>query len=137
MPGEQPCPVSSPARCCAREPARRSHDGFASLVVLALAGLVVLVAGVLVALGSVSVTRARAASAADQGALAAAAVLLSGPAAACRSAGRVVTAAGAVLVRCHVEGEVAEVEVSLRPAGALGGLGQARGLARAGPAALG
>ncbi len=126
--------MSSPARCCAGEPARRSDDGFATLVVLALAGLVVLVAGVLIAVGSVAVTRARAASAADQGALAAAALALDGPVAACLSAGRVVTAAGAVLVRCHVQGAVAEVEVSLWPAGALGGLGQARGVARAGPA---
>lgn len=126
--------MSSPARRPTYGLARRSDDGFASLVVLALAGLVVLVAGVLIALGSVSVTRARAASAADQGALAAAALALDGPAAACTSADRVVTAVGAVLVRCRVDGDVAEVEVSLRPAGALARLGQARGLAWAGPA---
>ncbi len=110
------------------------EDGLAGVLVLALATLVALIGSVLVAGGAVAVTRARAAGAADLGALAAAAQTLEGPQVACRRAAVVVSAAGAELVSCRPDGDVVEVEVRLRPAGPLGRWGAARGRARAGPA---
>lgn len=110
------------------------EEGFASVVVLALACVVTLVAAVLVALGSVAVTRHRVASTADLAALAAAGRAPEGQPAACAAAAVVVKASGASLVGCSLVGAAAEVQVTLQPAGPLGALGSASARARAGPA---
>ncbi|MGW2084682.1 Rv3654c family TadE-like protein [Streptomyces sp. NPDC001880] len=64
---------------------------------------------VVLALGQVVVVRHRAGGAADLAALAAADRALQGPGAACGAAGKVAAAQGAVVVRCAVSGEVADV----------------------------
>ncbi|WUI29086.1 flp pilus-assembly TadE/G-like family protein [Mycobacterium sp. NBC_00419] len=87
----------------------------AVLVVIALAG---------VQLGGAVVARHRAQAAADLAALAAAAALPEGPAAACRQALAVTGAMGAVLQGCGVD----HLDVVLTV-----GLGRARAVARAGP----
>jgi len=104
------------------------------VLVLALASVLALIACVLVALAVAGTTRHRAAVAADLGAIAAAGRALQGPAAACALADQVVRAQGGELTGCWVDGEVSEIEVSVRPGGTVGMLGVARGRARAGPA---
>ncbi|MFF9569420.1 Rv3654c family TadE-like protein [Streptomyces sp. NPDC014685] len=64
---------------------------------------------VVLAIGQVVVVRHRAGGAADLAALAAADRALQGPGAACGIAGKVTEAQGAVLVRCVVDGEIADV----------------------------
>ncbi|MGW1408610.1 Rv3654c family TadE-like protein [Streptomyces sp. NPDC002403] len=64
---------------------------------------------VVLALGQVVAVRHRAGGAADLAALAAADRALRGPGAACGAAERVAAAQGAVVVRCAVRGEVADV----------------------------
>ena len=108
--------------------------GAASVLVLALASVLALIACVLVALAVAGTSRHRAAVAADLGALAAAGRALQGPAAACAIADQVVRAQGGQLTGCRVDGEISEIEVSVRPGGTVGMLGAARGRARAGPA---
>ncbi|MFF9350233.1 Rv3654c family TadE-like protein [Streptomyces sp. NPDC014734] len=73
--------------------------------------------GVVLALGQVVVARHRAGGAADLAALAAADRALSGPEQACGTAEKVAAAQGAVVVRCVVRGEIADVtaRVSLGP----------------------
>ena len=114
--------------------ADRSDDGSATVTVLALSCVLVLLALVLVALGVVAISRHRAASAADLGALAAARRVVQGEAAACAGAGRVVSAAGATMLTCRVEGTTALVSVRVVPEGPLGRLGGAHARAAAGPA---
>ncbi|WP_250969017.1 Rv3654c family TadE-like protein [Streptomyces sp. RKAG290] len=72
---------------------------------------------VVLALGQVVVARHRAGGAADLAALAAADRALEGTAAACRVAQEVAGAQGAEVVRCAVQGEIADViaRVSLGP----------------------
>ncbi|MFI5752484.1 Rv3654c family TadE-like protein [Streptomyces sp. NPDC051644] len=65
--------------------------------------------GVVLALGQVVVVRHRAGGAADLAALAAADRALQGPEEACGAAGKVAAAQGAVVVRCAVRGEIADV----------------------------
>ena len=108
--------------------------GAASVLVLALASVLALIACVLVALAVAGTSRHRAAVAADLGALAAAGRALQGPAAACALADQIVRAQGGQLTGCWVDGEISEIEVSVRPGGTVGMLGAARGRARAGPA---
>ena len=115
---------------------RRDDRGSGSLLVLALTGVLLLVAMVLATLAAVAVTRHRAASAADLAALAAADRALAGEQVACAAAARAATAAGAVLRLCRVTGEEADVVTAVRPPAALGRLGEAHGVARAGPARL-
>lgn len=112
---------------------RRGDQGSASLVVLALSGLLALVGTVAAALGGVAVARHRAASAADLAALAAADRAVRGAGPACSAAQRAATAVGAALERCRLDGEVVEVVVKVRPAGALGVWGSAMARSRAGP----
>jgi secretion/DNA translocation related TadE-like protein len=107
--------------------------GSATVLVLALCSVVVLAATVAAALGAVAVARHRAAAAADLAALAAAARAAEGERAACAAAHRVAALSGADLVGCVLAGGDAEVSTQVRPAGALGRLGSARGRARAGP----
>jgi secretion/DNA translocation related TadE-like protein len=111
--------------------------GSGTVLVLAVSAVLLLIAMVLVGVGTVGVARHRAASAADLAALAAADRALSGQATACAAAGRVAHAAGAVLRECRLTGDVAQVLATFRPAGPLGRLGVARALARAGPGARG
>jgi secretion/DNA translocation related TadE-like protein len=113
----------------------RDDRGSATVLVLALAGLLVLVGLLLTALAAVAVTRHRAASTADLAALAAADLVLEGPDVACSAAARVTVRDRAELSSCHLEGDVVEVAVALRPGGVLGTFGAARAVARAGPSA--
>ena len=118
----------------ARGAGNAGDAGAASVLVLALASVLALIACVLVALAVAGASRHRAAVAADLGALAAAGRALQGPAAACALADQVVRAQGGQLTGCRMDGEISEIEVSVRPGGTVGMLGAARGSARAGPA---
>ncbi|WP_443049144.1 Rv3654c family TadE-like protein [Streptomyces sp. NBC_00316] len=69
---------------------------------------------VVLALGQAVAARHRAGGAADLAALAAADRALQGMAAACRAAEEVATAQGAVVVRCAVQGEIADVTARAR-----------------------
>ncbi|MFD8687693.1 Rv3654c family TadE-like protein [Streptomyces sp. NPDC059651] len=73
-----------------------------------------MVFAVVLALGQVVVVRHRAGGAADLAALAAADRALEGAAAACRSAREVAAAQGAEVVRCTVQGEIADVTARVR-----------------------
>lgn len=107
--------------------------GFAALVVLALAAVLVACGSFAVALGSVAVTRHRAASAADLAALTAAVHAREGTSAACAAARRTAASQHALLRSCWLEGLDAVVEVTAQPGAALDRLGPATGRARAGP----
>ena len=107
--------------------------GAATVLVLALAGVLALVAALSATVGAVAVARHRAASAADLAALAAADRALTGAAPACAAARRAAAAAHAVLETCSIDGDVADVVAAVRPAGALGSWGVARSHSRAGP----
>nr|WP_256332812.1 Rv3654c family TadE-like protein [Streptomyces sp. 2131.1] len=85
---------------------------------------------VVLALGQVVAARHRAGGAADLAALAAADRALEGAAAACKSAEEVAGAQGAEVVRCAVQGEVADVTARVRL-----GLYAPEVRSRAGPAA--
>ncbi|WP_243070845.1 Rv3654c family TadE-like protein [Candidatus Mycolicibacterium alkanivorans] len=93
--------------------------------------VVVTIAMAGVRVGSAVVARHRAQAAADLAALAAAARLPDGPAAACEGARGITGAMGAELAGC----DVAELDVVVAVAVAVGGWsgGQARASARAGP----
>lgn len=121
------------SRPCRSPGVRPGDSGSGSVLLLALTAVVVLLAGTLVAVGTVATTRHRALAAADGAALAAASRAVLGRSAACAAAGSVVTAAGGVLTGCRLDGPVAEVWVAVRPAGPLAGYGPARARARAGP----
>ncbi|MFD0021811.1 Rv3654c family TadE-like protein [Streptomyces sp. NPDC058382] len=69
---------------------------------------------VILALGQVVVARHRAGGAADLAALAAADRALEGAAVACRAAREVAGAQGAEVVRCAVQGEIADVAARVR-----------------------
>lgn len=112
---------------------RADDRGAAALLVLSLAAVLALLGAVAAALGAVAVARHRAASAADLAALAAADRALDGAGPACAAAERASSVVAAALDSCRLVGDVAEVVVSVRPAGRLGALGAARARARAGP----
>lgn len=137
LPGQSACwggrrlPIGRGA--AARGPGAGRDGGFASIVMLSLSGVLALVASVLVALGVVAVTRQRAATAADMGALAAAERVLQGTVTACAAAARVVVAVGGAVTSCRIVGADALIDVTVRAAGPLGRFGSARGHARAGP----
>jgi secretion/DNA translocation related TadE-like protein len=111
----------------------RGDRGAATVLVLALAGLLTAAGALAAEVGAVAVARHRAESAADLAALAAADRALAGAVAACSAAGRAATAVAAVVESCVVAGDVADVIVAVRPAGALGSWGVARSHSRAGP----
>lgn len=125
-------PSHAPGPAAAGSPA--GDDGAAAVLVLALAGLLVLLASVAVAVGAAGVARHRVAAAADLAALAAAGRAVDGTAAACSRAERVATAQRARLTSCRLVGDVADVTAQVRPPGPLGELGIATARARAGPA---
>ncbi|MFJ8230255.1 Rv3654c family TadE-like protein [Streptomyces sp. NPDC094448] len=111
-----------------RAPARR--DGGSATVWVALAATVLCALfGTVLALGQVVIARHRAAAAADLAALAAADHALRGEAVACTRAAEAARAQGAVLLRCQLLGETADVEAASR----LGPF-TPRALSRAGPA---
>lgn len=72
-------------------------------------GVLCVVFGALLAMGHAMAVRHRAAGAADLAALAAADTWAEGGEGACATAGRVARAQGARIVRCTVEGQIAEV----------------------------
>lgn len=110
----------------------RDDRGVATVwTAIAIAALLA-VAGLLVAFGSVVVTRHRAADAADLAALAAAGRAQEGPSAACAQAGLVAERMSVRLAGCRFDQWDALVEVQ---ADAPGGLGAAAAHARAGPVA--
>lgn len=110
-----------------RAPARR--DGGSATVWVALAATVLCALfGTVLALGQVVIARHRAAAAADLAALAAADHALRGEAVACSRAAEAARAQGAVLLRCELRGETADVEAASR----LGPF-TPRALSRAGP----
>ncbi|MFL6240599.1 MAG: Rv3654c family TadE-like protein [Actinomycetes bacterium] len=118
-----------------RSTARRTRDrGMATVVVLALGAVVSAAAAAGVAVGAVVAARHRAGAAADFAALAAAAQPSDRPGA-CRAAARVAADDGGRLELCRIDGEVAEVQVSVPLAGLLAHFGPARATARAGPTA--
>lgn len=86
------------------------HDrGSATVWVAVAACAMCAVFAVVLALGQVVVARHRAGAAADLAALAAADLALEGAGPACAVAARVARAQGAALVRCAVDGEIADV----------------------------
>lgn len=111
----------------------RPDHGFVTVAVTALMALLLSVTTAAALLGGVAVARHRATGAADLAALAAADHALEGASLACRAAGVVAAAHGAVLSRCALLGSDATVEVTVSPRTVLGRWGRARGVARAGP----
>ena len=97
-----------------------------------IAALLVVV-GLVIALGAAAVTRHRAASAADLAALAAAAHATEGERQACSRAGWVADQMRARLTACRLRGWDAEVEIAAEPPNLLLGFGWATAQARAGP----
>ncbi|MFB9315750.1 Rv3654c family TadE-like protein [Nocardioides plantarum] len=110
----------------------RDERGAASVLVLALAGVLVLLGAALSVVGAMVVDHRTAQSAADLAVLAAARVLADGGDA-CGAAGRVAAANGADLTSCVVAGR--EVRVGTRVSGPrwLGQRGDLEAEARAGP----
>jgi len=107
--------------------------GVATVVTcLAVAALLVITALAL-RMGGATIAAQRAGAAADLGALAGAAVVLQGSAAACARAGRVVAANHAALVGCEVLGFDVRVHTAVDVAVGPIGSGRATGRARAGP----
>ena len=115
-----------------RRAAEPAEAGFATLVVLGLAGALLAFGGLLASLGAVAVARHRAAAAADLAALAAAGHMLEGTERACRVASALAHGQGATLVSCASDGTTVTVVAEVRPPGHLGRLGAARSIARAG-----
>lgn len=111
----------------------RGDAGVAGILLLSLAVVLALVAGLTASLSAVAVARQRAASVADMAALAAASVALAGPAVACARAGKLALDSGATVSDCRLVGEVADVVAQVRPAGPLGRWGVASARSRAGP----
>lgn len=107
--------------------------GFAAIVVLSLAGVLLACGSFTVALGSIAVSRHRAAAAADLAVLSAALHRFEGESAACGAARRTAEAQGARVETCHLAGPDVVVMVAVVPVGALARLGTARATARAGP----
>lgn len=111
------------------------ETGSAAVLVLAVALVTAVLLGLVGGLAAVEVARARAASAADLGALAAADVLAGrATGSPCRAAARVVSAAGADPAGCRTSGRTVDVLVRVRPPGPTGRWGRVTARARAGPA---
>ncbi len=110
--------------------------GSASILLVALSGLLGVLAALALSVGGAVVARHRAESAADLAALAAASRWTGGQSTVCVRARDVARAGGAVLVRCGLIGDVAQVRTEVTLPGRLAWLGVARAAARAGPAGL-
>ena len=98
----------------------------------AIAALLVIV-GLVVAIGAAAITRHRASGAADLAALAAAAYATEGEGPACTRAGWVAERMRTKLSACRLNGWDAEVEITAQPPDLLLGFGSATAHARAGP----
>lgn len=109
------------------------EQGSASIWAACGVAVILLLLGLIVAIGSAAQTRHRAESAADLAALAAAAHLTSGEQQACAHAGWVAQNMDVELVGCRLSGWQAEVELTARPSDLLLGFGAATARARAGP----
>lgn len=116
----------------------RARDDRGAATVWAAAGVSCLMAVslFLLAVGTATVARHRAAAAADLAALAAAAHRPGGPGG-CRAARLVAERMGAEVVSCRFHGADALVTLTVVPPAPLAGLGRATGRARAGPASWG
>ena len=114
-----------------RTVAEPPEAGFATIVVLGLAGALLAFGALLACLGAVAVARHRAAAAADLAALAAAGHLLEGTARACSVASAVALGQAARVLSCASDGTTVTVVAEVRPPGSLGRLGAARSTARA------
>ncbi|MEV0090026.1 Rv3654c family TadE-like protein [Streptomyces sp. NPDC050738] len=88
-------------------------QGFATVWGVMVTTALGAVFAVVLTMGQVVVTRHRAGGAADLAALAAADRALRGQVDACAAAGRVASAQGALVVRCAVDGEIADVTVGV------------------------
>ena len=108
-----------------------AEAGFATILVLGLAGALLAFGALLACLGAVAVARHRAAAAADLAALAAAGHLLEGAARACSVAAAVARGQAATLLSCVSDGTTVTIVAEVRPPGSLGQLGAARSTARA------
>jgi secretion/DNA translocation related TadE-like protein len=118
-------------------PARIAAERDRGAATVWVAGAIAVLMGVVVFglhLGGAILARHQAQSAADLAALAGAGVVLTGEPHACEQARRVTDRMRVHLVSCRARGWDVLVEVAARPAGGLGGLGEATGRARAGPA---
>jgi secretion/DNA translocation related TadE-like protein len=113
---------------------RGGQDGSATVLVLALVGVLLAVGGVGSAVGGAVLLRHRAAEAADSAALGAAVQAGAGDRDACGRAAALAGANGGRLVACTVRGAVAEVSVAVSAHGWLRWLPEVRLSSRAGPA---
>ncbi|GGP36119.1 Rv3654c family TadE-like protein [Saccharothrix coeruleofusca] len=114
----------------------RPHDdrGAASVLAVALLSVLFTITALGIRLGEVTLVRHRLTAAADLGALAAAAHLVSGPAHACARAEWVITRMGGRLDDCSVRGWEVSVEVSDESSGGPVLFDAPSARARAGPA---
>jgi secretion/DNA translocation related TadE-like protein len=115
-----------------RERADRADQGAASLLTVAVGGLLVLVGAALSVVGAMVVAHRQAQSAADLAALAAATTLADGGDA-CGTAGSWALANGADLAACAVDGREVRVRVVVTGPRWLGQVGDLEAEARAGP----
>ncbi len=113
----------------------RRDDGFASIVTLAAGAVVMLIGMTVVYAGAATVARHQAQTAADFGALAAAARAELEPDAACDAARQIVVANGAAMQQCRISGRDIIVTVTMPVTDAPPGVGPATATARAGPSA--
>jgi len=113
---------------------RRTQDGSATILVLAVAATVVSAAAVGSGLGGAMLLRHRVAAAADAAALGAAMRAVTGDPSACARAKQLARVNGATLVACTVHGSVVDVSVAASGGGWLAWLPVVRLNARAGPA---
>jgi secretion/DNA translocation related TadE-like protein len=111
--------------------------GSATLWVLGMICLVAVVTATCVGIGIVTLARHRAATAADEMALAVAGHALEGESAACAIGGHIARRDGATPAGCALHDAIATVRVFVRLPGALRRFGPAMGTARAGPASAG
>jgi secretion/DNA translocation related TadE-like protein len=106
----------------------------ATVMVIAVGGMVAAAAAASVLLGGLVVARHRAGAAADLAAIAAAQHALDGQSAACRAASVIARDNGASVDSCGLVDGIAELRVQVAIAGPFARLGPARATARAGPA---
>jgi secretion/DNA translocation related TadE-like protein len=112
----------------------RDDVGSATIWMVAAIAIVAMLTGVVLSVGVVMVERHRAATAADEAALAVAAASINGPTAACAWGTRIARLDGAALSRCRLVDAIATVEARIELPGWLRRFGTAVGQARAGPA---
>ncbi|HVX70117.1 MAG TPA: Rv3654c family TadE-like protein [Mycobacteriales bacterium] len=116
---------------------RAASEGNATITMLAGIGVVLVALVVAVALVFGTEVRHRAEAAADAAALAAAADVLAGEAAACDRARDLAAANGAQLRTCSVADSISDLTVVIPLPGALRPLGPVTARARAGPVSVG